>query len=386
MGKDKTLTIWSEAPGNYSKIIKSAALDLQSEISNLSISLKFEEWENYVSKLKDAFRFDQAPDIFSMEPGGPLRYFAKKGLVNSLDEFFKEEIQLNRFYSIALDSVRISNNLYALPISMNNMQLFINSGLAECFDIKIPKTIKDLLNIAANIKPMDIECIATGFRDRWAGVDMFVVLVKQLDKEGNLLRYAEKGLIPWTNTVFVKAMQTIKEMAIYNVFCTNAADIAFHNEALDLWIRNNALFLWPGNNSILLSIPENISCDAIWFPSVEGGDRILTGGVALAWSLSSKTESVDLAIRMLKKMIDDKRRKMFLTEGISPSGRLSKNIDINSKYPIANKINSEQEFAKDRRIYEPGVYNALGEMVRRVVLGEISPIEALENIQMITSN
>ncbi len=111
----------------------------------------------------------------------------------------------------------------------------------------------------------NITYIATGFIDKWAAIDTFVVLAQQLGKKKNknLLRDAEKELISCTSGEFIIVLENIKIMASANIFPAGVTKINFHKDAFKMWCENIALFLWPGSNAITASILQDNVFDAI---------------------------------------------------------------------------------------------------------------------------
>ncbi|MGM0365532.1 MAG: ABC transporter substrate-binding protein [Actinomycetota bacterium] len=372
--------IWTEAPGNYKKIIDSAIQRYKKSGYKGKIKAVSFGWEEYMEKIESAFHSGNGPDIFSIEPGGPLNYLVKQGFVKPLDKYFDSQLKAGIFSPLSISSLKVGNSLFAVPISMNNMQLFVNEDLADEYKIRFPNTLQELIEIAGFLDKKGIICIATGFADRWAAIDTFVVLAQQLSKSlgKNLVKDAERGLIPWRSKEFIKVMDSIKLMADKKVFPENINQINFHQDAFDLWCKNKALFLWPANNAVFASIPQHKNLDAVWFPRIDTGQKVLTGGVALCWSVYSKSNLLPECIHILKEMVSTKTRKMLIENGIAHSGIVGKN-ELGEG--IKSKINLQQNLALDRRIYDPYVYQAIGEAVVRVIAGKTDVIDALGEIK-----
>ena len=381
MMNKKELMIWSEAPGRYKEIINVAIKRYKRGVNYRgNIIVTSCDWKDYISNIERAFIEEKGPDIFSIEPGGPLNYLVGKGFVKPLNNYFNEEIVKDKFSPLSISSVKVNELLYSIPISMNNMQLFVNKKIINKYRIKYPDDVGQLIEIAKFLEKKNITCIATGFIDKWAAIDTFVVLSQQLSKKKNknLLRDAERGLIPWTSEEFVMVIENIKMMADNNIFPADVTKINFHKDAFNLWCEDKALFLWPGNNAIVASIPQDNVYDAVWFPRISKGEKVLTGGVALSWSVYSKSIFLEKCIEILKEMISEETGNDLLSKGIAHSGLINK--EIISESEIISKINSQQNFALDRRIYNPKMYNAIGEAVCEVILGTKTAYEALKKI------
>ena len=381
MAQKRDLLVWTEAPGKYKRIIENAAHRFKAKTGfDGKIDIAACSWDkDYVKNLESYFGEGKGPDVFSIEPGGPLNHMVQKGFLKPLDKYFDP----NRFNPLSIDSLSIGSTLYALPVSMNNMQLFINKKLVEKYKIDYPDTIDDLKEIATYLQKKDLDCISTGFGDRWAAIDTFVVLAQQLSKKAgkNLIKEAEKDLSLLTRPEFIMVMDQIKEMSEKKIFPKDAAKINYHSEAFERWCAMKAVFLWPGNNAIFSSIPKNIDFDAAWFPRMGEGEKVLTGGVALCWGLFSKSDLVTESIGLLKEMASDQTRKELLENNIAHSGVIARD-DLEPG--VMSKINLQQNLAMDRRVYNPVIYDGLGEAVCSALDQGIESKEALKKIKNIS--
>lgn len=138
----KELTIWSETPGRYIEVINAAIKRFKREFNYKgNIIVDSCDWENYIINIERKFTEEKGPDIFSIEPGGPLNHLVGNDYVEPLNDYFNEEIEKGKFSSLSISSVKVNELLYSLPISMNNMQLFINKRIINRYRIKYPDGI-----------------------------------------------------------------------------------------------------------------------------------------------------------------------------------------------------------------------------------------------------
>ncbi len=77
-------------------------------------------------------------------------------------------------------------------------------------------------------------------------------------------------------------------------------------------------------------------------------------------------------------MISEKTRNDLQIKGIAHSGL--NNEEVIGESEIISKINSQQNLILDRRIYDPKMYNAIGEAVCEVISGNKTAYEALKKI------
>ncbi|MCL5071431.1 MAG: extracellular solute-binding protein, partial [Actinobacteria bacterium] len=284
-----------------------------------------------------------------------------------------------QMYDYIPDLLSWDGKVYAIAASLNNLQLMVNKGLLEELNLKSPETINDLIAMADTLKGSGIAPVAFATADLWGAVDMFMVFVHQ-QGGGEVLKKADAGQEKWSgNQIFIKAMETIKQLNDSGVFMEGASAMNFHEDALPVWIQGSTVMLWPGGNFIIQDIPEDIKADAIWFPSMAGGNKILTGGTALVWVASSKTKYPELAVDLLKELTTQQTYELMFKNGIAPAGDLEN--EVISAYPLADKVNSEQGDAQDRFIYTPEIYNEVAIAVQALMAGDVDAAGAVDMIQ-----
>jgi raffinose/stachyose/melibiose transport system substrate-binding protein len=202
---------------------------------------------------------------------------------------------------------------------------------------------------------------------------------------GDIARNADFGEARWSgNPIFIKSMETIKELTDAGVFLEGASAMNYHEDALPVWIQGNTIMLWPGGNFMIQDIPDDMDADAIWFPVIPGEKRILTGGTALVWCASSKTEYPDLAIDLLKELTTHDTYKIMFKHGVAPAGDLMEKVS--SDYPLADKVNSQQGSAVDRFIYTPEIYKEIAVAVQALMAGDVTPEEAVDQLQAVSDS
>ncbi|GAH08048.1 unnamed protein product, partial [marine sediment metagenome] len=73
-----------------------------------------------------------------------------------LNNYFNEEIVKDKFSPLSISSVKVNELLYSIPISMNNMQLFVNKKIINKYRIKYPDDVGQLIEIAKFLEKKNI--------------------------------------------------------------------------------------------------------------------------------------------------------------------------------------------------------------------------------------
>jgi hypothetical protein len=99
-----------------------------------------------------------------------------------------------------------------------------------------------------------------------------------------------------------------------------------------------------------------------------GGKKVLTGGVALALGVSSKSPNKDMAVEFLKEFNTQDSYKVIFENGVSPGGALQG--DVKSKYPLADKVNKEDGQSVDADLHSRAHDARSG---GRIFSGDVTP-------------
>lgn len=376
-----TLSLFTQAPGAYPEIFPEIIKNFESKHPGVTVDMRVVGYGEYQSSLSTMIAAGEPPDVFLENQGGDLWGVAQAGEALDLTPYLdvNNGEWRKQMYDYIPDLLSWNGKVYGIAASLNNLQLMVNKGLMDENGIDIPETTEDLINMANALKGTGIAPIAFATADLWGAVDLFMVFVHQ-QGGGDVVRKADMGEDEWSgNPIFIKAMETIKQLNDAGVFLEGASAMNYHEDALPVWIQGNTIMLWPGGNFMIQDIPKEIEADAIWFPVMPGGERILTGGTALVWCASSKTKYPDLAVDLLRELTTQETYELMFKNGIAPAGPLEK--EVKSDYPLADKVNLDQSKALDRFIYTPEINQAVAVAIQALMAGDVDPTGAVDMIQ-----
>jgi len=378
-----TLSFFTQEPGAYPELLPMIIEKFEEKYPNVTVDKRAVGYGEYQSTLVTMIAAGEAPDVFLVELGAPYVAQVKAGELVNLDEYLEADdgAWAKTMAEGARILAQVDGSQYCTVYTMGNIHFFINKGLMEEMELSEPKTTDDLISMAEKLSGTGIAPLCMGIADKWGAVDLFVALVWQQGGE-DILYKADAGEASWVDPLFVGVMDTIKEMVNAGVYFEGATAMAYHEDALPIWIQGNTICLYPAGNFIIDSIPEEMDVLVRNFPVKPGGKSLLTGGTAYTVGISTQSKHIDLAVEFLKEFNTQFAYEQSVLKGVSPAGKIEK--DIKSPSPIADAINAVAGDAVDRRIYTPELYDAIAVAVQGVFAGDLSPEEAMEQIQKVS--
>lgn len=145
------LTFWNYWDGNNGEAMQSLVDQFNAEHPDIQIENVFFGWGELLPKIQTAAAGGDAPDLAAVDMAW-MPLLANSGKTVALDSMIEAAgINLEDFYPSLLNVNRYNDQLHGLPVSTNNLELFINRDLfaAAGLDPDQPPTTWDELSAAA---------------------------------------------------------------------------------------------------------------------------------------------------------------------------------------------------------------------------------------------
>lgn len=145
------LTFWNYWDGNNGEAIQALVDEFNSQHPDIVVENVFYGWGELLPRIQTAAAGGEAPDVAAVDMAW-MPLLAHSGKVVALDSYIEAAgIDLEDFYPALLAVNRYNDQLFGLPVSTNNLQLFINRDLftAAGLDPDAPPTTWDELAAAA---------------------------------------------------------------------------------------------------------------------------------------------------------------------------------------------------------------------------------------------
>ncbi|MFN8379426.1 MAG: ABC transporter substrate-binding protein [Anaerolineae bacterium] len=145
------LTFWNYWDGNNGEAIQTLVDQFNSEHPDIQVENIFYGWGELLPRLQTAIAGGESPDIAAVDMAW-MPLLANSGKVLALDEHIAAAgLDTSDFFPALLSVNRYNDQLFGLPVSTNNLELFINRDLftAAGLDPDTPPTTWDELAAAA---------------------------------------------------------------------------------------------------------------------------------------------------------------------------------------------------------------------------------------------
>lgn len=146
-----TLTFWNYWDGNNGEVIQQLVDQFNAEHPDIQVENTFFGWGELLPRMQTAAAGGEAPDVAAVDMAWvPL--LVSSGKVITLDsQIDAAGIDLSDFYPSLLNVNQHDGQLYGLPVSTNNLELFINNDLFEAAGLdpaQPPTTWDELASMA----------------------------------------------------------------------------------------------------------------------------------------------------------------------------------------------------------------------------------------------
>lgn len=361
---------------------------LNTEIINESRS-----GEEFLFTLKTDFASGNDPDVFGLWPGTDFKLLVEKGKVADLTELIENDpYWYNQFGKDAWKYVTLDGKIYGLPFEIIYEGLFINKSIFLQYDIEVPTTFDELLDVVSELKKHNIIPIAYNISPEGSYIYQNIIM-KLGGKEDAENPYHSDGTI---KQCYIDAMYYMKMLYDAGAFPEDAF-IMDDKTRNDLFIEKKAAMIVQGAWFIGdkgLS-PYDMTVDIVPFPKINGGkaneNDIIYGCGNGIFHISQKAwennEKKEICIQLLRELTSVKTA-IRLTDNAGIFSNIHIPLEIsNTKSKMyqkgktlvnkADKLITPPDNIMDRVIWDDIIVKQLP----RVLTGEISPETVFERVQ-----
>lgn len=298
-----------------------ASLDTPSELSGVigglleeykalhpEFNLEYEvvSLTNLVGKVKTLAAANALPDIMLYEPGIPLVELIDADLLVNLEE----ELTKMGVYQYVDPQVAtllksmangVDQPLYGLPGGQHIEGVFYNKKIFEQYNLKVPNTIDDLMEICKILRDANIDPFLFGGKDKWHSTRLISNLANRI-MGYTATADASDGKRSFLDEGFIKACTIAQDMGVKGYMGIGFNSVEF-NTAVEAFLTGGCAMLYTGTfsvgnmndpNSCVIG-SENIGF--FGFPTVDGGlgnanDYVAHAGQVLVASKATYDDAV----------------------------------------------------------------------------------------------
>ncbi|MBB6678385.1 extracellular solute-binding protein [Cohnella lubricantis] len=304
--------LWPEgSSAQQYKIVNQIIREYQNDHPNVTIKQEVLENEQYKSKMKVLSASNQLPDVGMTWAAGYLEPFVEGDLFTPLDDLLAGDLK-DQFVAGTTEAYAIGGKTYALPLEFNIAPIYYNKKIFEKYDLQVPVTYDDFLNVIQTLNEAGIEPIALGNKDRWTGSLWYMYLADRI--AGTRLADAIGGNASFTDPGLVLAAKDIQDLVDMNAF-TRGFNGMSNDESKAKFVSGQAAMFLAGtwelpNYTTNPDVPQEFrdSIGFFKFPQVTGGkgssDSWVGGpgvGLFVAQDSTVKAEAKDFVEYFVKR-------------------------------------------------------------------------------------
>ncbi len=326
---DVTLTVWdvnSEGAGSDAQEALNAAFT--EKYPNVTIDRVARTFADIKTTLGLALDSPDAPDVVQANQGYPdMGTFVAGGLLQPLDDYVGLYGWDERFPAAqrAINSFSADgkqwqgDHLYGISQTGEVVGVFYNKALLAQAGVEAPTTIDEFGDSLKTLSDAGILPLAFGNSEGWPGIHVFGAL--QAAVAG---AEAVQGLVTgrsgaWTDAPTVNAAALLQGWAQAGYLTPDSGGVA-PDAARDAFEKGEAAYFISGTWNTP-DIDDTLGADGGFLVLAPEGSTTptSTGGIGLAWSMSSVTEVPDVAAAYIDFVTNADAARVMLETGNLPS-------------------------------------------------------------------
>jgi len=271
--------------------------------------------EAYKKKLASAAATGNLPDVFATWGGETLSEYTRLGMVVDLAGLIGQAGDSDRFLPASMARVSSMGGIWGVPVENIALALvFYNKDIFKRYDLSVPETWPELLDIVQTLKGKGIIPFALANRSGWPGSMYYMYLVDRLAGPALFTR-ASNRILPggFAASEFVAAWEHVRELSELGAFPD-------HVNTLDEDVGDSKQLLYDGQAAMTLMGSWFISdiydeqpdflekIDFFTFPVLpdgKGDPHNLVGTVGdQYYSVSASSQDPEAAYELIRYLID----------------------------------------------------------------------------------
>ncbi|MDD3173428.1 MAG: sugar ABC transporter substrate-binding protein [Herbinix sp.] len=363
------------------------AKEFEASHKNVDIIIENVGDPDYKSKLKVMLGADDAPDIFFSWSGESAYKFVRAGSVLDLSEYLDKDSEwADTFIPASLVPFTYEEGLYGIPVRIDCKMMVYNKDLFEKYNVEVPKTYEELLEICQTFKDAKVLPIALGNQDPWASCHYITTFngqcvpedVRNSDYNYKTGKFTDKG--------YLDALYLLKDINDKGYFTPNTNAIEFEVARND-FLTGNAAMTYMQSIEFKRCSENNINAGVFPMPAPEnakGNTNLITGSPD-GFMISKSCKNPDVAIELLKLITSNKWQERMITQLSSPA----------SIKDVHNESNSDEVTLEAVKLYstadgfvnwlDADVHSKIAEVyvpgIQEVLAGTTTPEKLMEKVQ-----
>jgi raffinose/stachyose/melibiose transport system substrate-binding protein len=389
-----------EAKAQRFKILNDVLAKVKKDVSGVDFKLDGVDSDvNRKEKLKAEMATNSAPAIFDLFGGADTQLYASEGKLLDLTPILKE-LGLDKKF-ISLGEFTVDGKVYGLPIGGFQEGYFYNKPYFESKKLKVPTTMADLEKLADVIKKSGKTPFAQASKQAWVPLMTANTLWSRYAGPDITSGFAS-GKTKWNSAEMVAAFTKYSDWVKKGYFKKGELGLEYAEQRNQL-IRGEAIMMYDGSwASSVFADPKQAGkmTDKVGYfpmPSVtngKGAQTAVNGGFSNGYGFSAKVKGNAKQLAAVKSFIknmynDEMQIRGLEADGVLPSmkvdsAKLAKaKVSGLVKEIIAVGSKASGAFPAFDSIVQSDVNIAIGEGIQKLIGGQTTPKEMLDEVQTI---
>lgn len=358
---------------------ESVVREFETTYPNIDVELQVINWDILDSAYNTMISRNQPPDLLLTNI---YAHFAKDGLLNSMEDILSSDL-INKIYPYLEDSTIMDGTRYTIPYASTIRQMYFNKDIFNEVGLtEAPKTWKSLEEDARKIKESkQIDGFGVDLTDNeiWAYLSYFFY-----GAGGGWMKNGEWAINSPEN---VEGISFLK--SLYDKGLTDSEPAVTTRDEKQRILGNGRLGMLISGNYFETVVPyeyPGLNWGKGPIPVKEGQIPLVLGVQDVLMSFKTNHTNKEALSKFLDFLYDDARYEQFvLREGFLPTTRTVGDKLAATDPSMKQNLEAIQS-AKFYPINHPAwsaVLNATRNMGQTVLLGQLSPKQALDRLQQI---
>lgn len=376
-GGDKTkLVLWMPPFGTEESLDKEVwgeILKPFEEENNAQVSIEIVPWSNYEEKYLTGISSGQGPDVGYMYME-MINDYIKAGAITPFDEYLTAEDRDNFFY---LDKGVIDGKQYAMPIVVGSARvMFYNKAILDEAGIgEVPQTWEQFKEACQKVADVGKTPFLQQWGDKSKGA-MNAIFFPYLWQAGGEIFNEDGTAAAFDSEAGLRAAQFLADLRFTDGFMPESITSMSEDQVFGEFKAGNVAFVMgPTNQGANFT---DAGVDWGFFTSLKD-QKMGTFASADSLVLVSASKNKDLAVKMVKYMLSGPSMTKFHEMAAFPP------IAKDEEYHDDPLFKAVYEDDKDALVTLPAVqgsaavYDNLYKNLQLMMLGQLTPEEALQN-------
>jgi len=385
----KIWTFYVDQKGTYEPIFSA----FEEKYPDIKIVPSWYEATPYKTTLKSAFAVGKGPDIFATTSGGHMMAMIKGGQAQPLTPWMTKEWK-ESCYDSALHIVE--GKIYCVSTQVPVMSLYYNKDIFREYGLTVPKVLDDMYEMAEKLVVRRIFPLSYGSGGVWNADKLWFHLAGQTAGD-EVIRAADKGLIPWDIPPFVTVMKMMVEMREKGCFPRGFQGMSWQDVKTVFYQRKAAMWLFGDwqiqifkDENVLKteSNPEGIDVGVALFPAIDKYHHpVEAGGAVGGLMINRNSAHKEEAAKFIKFLTFGQGKILIARTYKIPSGPYDpEKVEPYWEEPYKSLAkhfvnNMDSLVGWGNLILTPEVANELTVQIQGVNNGMTSPEEAMKKVQ-----